>query len=520
MVYDNRRIARNTVFLYGRLLVVLVISLYTVRILLNALGVEDYGVYNVVGGFVSLFSFFNTTMANATQRFYNFEIGRNGEEAVNEVYNAVIRTQIICAIIIILVTEVIGVWYVNTKMIIPADRLWAANGIFQFSVLSLLLMILQIPYSAAAMAYERMDFYAIVGVIDVFLKLVIAFIIQYYAGDKLFLYGILFSTIAMIDFGLYYIYSKKNFRWLKYKKIYSKQLQKELLSFSGWNIFGSSAYMLRQQGINILLNYFFGVIVNAANGIASQVSSALQYFSANLVIAFKPQLIQSYASGNYDRTREMFFMMTKISYVLMYVIAIPIMINVDYVLKLWLGDAIPEYTSDFSILVIIMMLVGTLHTPIVQIIQATGCMRRFQIITSIVICSIIPISLICFIIGCDPKSCYWVCVIIYIINQIVALKMLNDIFEYSYWDYFKLVILKCITFSLVLPIIPIIIKQCIDNPLQVLLLTCIASFFISIPLFFIVILNQSERAVMFSSIKQKYLKDKSKDEKFYSQKPY
>lgn len=507
MTADNRRIARNTVYLYGRLLFVLVISLYTVRAVLNALGVEDYGIYNVVGGFVSMFGFLNASMANAIQRFFNFEIGKNGPESSIKVYNTAIRIQIILAIVVIIACEIVGQWYINTKMAIPYERVWIAKWLFQFSLLSLCLTILQIPYSAAIMAYERMDFYAIVGVIDVLLKLGIALLIQIFTGDKLLLYGILLFVISIVDIILYYGYVRLNFRWLIFSKNeYSIHLQKEMLSFSGWSLLGSFSYMFRGQGVNMLLNYFFGVLINAANGIANHVSSALQQFSANLIIAFKPQLVESYASGNYDRTREIFFMMSKISYTFIYIIAVPVLLQMDAILSLWLGYDYPKYTSEFASLIIIMMVIGSLHTPITQTIQATGKIVKFQIITSLIICSIVPITWICFMKGGAPTACYMAGIAVYLINHFFAMGMLKDVFDYSYIDYCKAVLIRCFIFSVLLPIIPFIVQGYFESSGITLLVTCMTTVFVSIPLFILCVLNRKERSSILVFIRYKIFK--------------
>lgn len=434
----NRQIAKNTVFLYGRLLLVLFVSLYTVRVVLNALGVVDYGVYNVVGGFVSMFGFLNTSMANATQRFYNYEIGKNGHQAANKVFNAAFRTQLYLSITLVLICEIVGLWYVNTYMEVPPERLNAANFIFQFSIVSLAITILQVPYSAATMAYEKMDFYAVIGIIDVILKLAIAIIVKFFNGDRLIIYGGLLLFISFANLALYYLYTVRNFPWLKLSSHnYSRSFQKEMLSFAGWNLLGSFAFMLRNQGLTVLLNYFFGVIVNAANGIATQISSALQQFSTNLIIAFKPQLVQSYAIENYDRTREMLFMMTKTAFALLYMLSVPLIFNMDYILQLWLGSDIPEYTSTLSNLVIITVLINCLHTPIVQVIHATGKIKTFQVGTSVIVCSIIPLSWIYLKFGGGPESCYIVCIVVFILNQIYAMRMLKQVFDYTYTDYIK-----------------------------------------------------------------------------------
>ncbi len=458
MQANNKRIARNTIFLYGRLVFVLLVSLYTVRVVLNALGVVDYGVYNVVGGFVSMFGFLNTSMANATQRFYNYEIGKNGEEASVKVYNAAFRTQIILAGILLLLSEIVGVWYVNTMMDLPYDRIWVANWLLQFSIISLVFTIIQVPYAAATMAYEKMNFYAIVGVVDVVLKLGIAIGVKYFSGDKLLLYGLLILIISAANYLMYFIFTKNNFPWLKLSwEQYSKKFQKEMLSFSGWNLLGSFTFMLRGQGFNVLLNYFFGVVINAANGIAGQISSALQQFSTNLILAFKPQLVQSYATGDLARTRNMFFLMSKTSYALLLTLAVPLIININFILKIWLGNDVPEHTAVLSILVIVTVMINCLHTPIVQVIQATGIIKKFQIGTSLIIIGIIP----------------------------------------------NVVIIRCLVMTLILPIIPIISATVIENDFIALTSSTISSGIVSVILYLYVMINKDEREAIIKIIRNK-----------------
>lgn len=507
---SNRRIAKNTAFLYGRLLLVLLVSLYTVRVVLNALGVVDYGVYNVVGGFVSMFGFLNTSMANATQRFYNFEIGKNGQLAAVKVYNAAFRTQSYLAIFLVIICEVIGVWYVNSYMEMPSDRLYAANFIFQFSIISLAITILQVPFAAATMAYEKMDFYALIGIVDVILKLCIAIFVIFFPGDRLILYGGLLLFISLTNYGLYFVYIKKNFPWLKLSNHqYSRTFQKKMLAFSGWNLLGSFAFMLRNQGLTVLLNFFFGVIVNAANGIATQISSALQQFSTNLIIAFKPQLVQSYAVGEYSRTREMLFMMSKTAFALLYMLTVPLILNMNYILHLWLGADVPDYTVILSNLVIITVLINCLHTPIVQVIHATGNIRSFQIGTSVIICAIIPLSWLILKCGGAPESCYMVCIVVYILNQIYAMRMLKNVFNYKYTEYLKNVIYKCAVFCVLLPIMPALSMQFIKDPLWSLVLSSLESLFISALLFLFILLNHSERHSIISIIRNKFKIQKS-----------
>lgn len=494
---NNSKIARNTIFLYGRLILVLVISLYTVRILLNTLGVVDYGIYNVVGGFVAMFGFLNTSMANGIQRFYNYEMGCNGERAISNVYKTAIAIQICLVSVILILIEIFGVWYLNNKMVIPSERVDAANWVFQFSVLSLVMAIIQVPYSAAILAYERMDYYAIVSVIDVLLKLAITISITYLDADRLFVYGMLLFFIQVLNFLLYYIYCHRNFIYLRLNTAAIKRrMFVNMLTFSGWNTLGSFAYMMKNQGVNVLINSFFGAAINAANGIAMQISFAIQSFSTSIVVAFKPQLTQAYATQNFQRTRNMMFSMSKISYVLLYTLSVPILIEIDYILNLWLGGTVPDYTIPFSRLTLIIMLISSFNTPIVQVVHATGKLKVYQITTSVIICMIIPVSWIFLHYGADVLSVYWVTLALIIINQVACMKVLHNMFEYSYGSYCKSIIIPCALFTITMPIVPYLIYSIIDSSLLRLFLVCVATLCSSLLICYIIILTANEKNML------------------------
>ena len=293
----NRRIAINTVFLYIRMLIVLFISLYTSRVILRILGAEDYGIYNVVAGFVSMFAFLNTSMSNGIQRFYNFSLGKGTkvEYTISEVYSMAFFIQAIMTIVTILLVESFGIWYLETKMVIHPDRMFAARCLFQFSIVSMIILMMQIPFSAAVMAYEEMSYYALIGIVDVLLKLIICLLLPVINADKLVLYGLLLLLVTLIDFLLFFVFAKTKFKELQLKIRFEKNLFSSMFVFLGWNILGTFAFMMKSQGLNLVLNVFFGPIVNAARGISSQIMSALQSFSSNIVVAFRPQLVQSYA---------------------------------------------------------------------------------------------------------------------------------------------------------------------------------------------------------------------------------
>lgn len=497
VIPNNQRIARNTIFLYVRMFVVLLVSLYTTRILLRVLGVEDYGIYNVVCGFVSMFGFLNTSMANAIQRFYNYEMGRNGEQEVVKVYNTALLIQTIVTVIVLLAIEIFGVWYLNNKMVIPETRLGVANLIFQFAVFSLCIMIMQVPYSAAILSYERMDYYAIVNIVDVIIKLISVIMLIYIEHDKLGFYGFMILTISVINFLLYYVYCKRYIKKIKFNyRAIDKKLFWSMLSFSGWNTLGSFAYMLKGQGVNILLNAFFGAVINAANGIASQISYAIQSFSISIVIAFKPQLTQAYACGNYHRTTNIMFSMSKISYLLLYTLSVPIILEIKYILHLWLGSNIPEYTISFSILVIVTMLAASFNTPIVQVVLAIGKLKKYQITTGIIICLILPLSWLALKFGLSPMSVYWITLLMIIINQIMCMRVLYGIFAFNIKEYIRKVIVPCLVFSLVLPCFPYLILCYMDSSIIRLGVICMSTLLIAGTLSYFVLLEEKERNIL------------------------
>ena len=445
---SNKRIAKNAIFLYVRLAIIMVVNIYITRVVLAALGVDDYGIYNVVCGFVAMFGFFGTSMANGIQRFYNYELGKTGDTGVVKVFNIALIQQFAIASILLLILLAVGVWYINNVMVVSAPRLGAANYIFIFSVISLVLVIVQTPYNAAVIAYERMNFFATVSIVETFAKLGIAYSLHYASVDKLVLYGGLLMLVHVLSFILYFCYCKYNFPHLKFIRYFDKGLFKSMLSFSGWNLLGSFAFMMSSQGVNVLLNSFFGTVANAANGVALQVSHAVQTFSVNIMLAFQPQIVQCYAVQNYNRVEQLMFNMTKMSYLLLGILAIPIVVEIDYILKLWLGDNVPEYTEVFIILTSIMMGLGLFHTSITKVFHATGKIKQFQIVTCIIVCSILPISWLFLINGSSPESVYIVTIVAYFANWIVCVCLLYRIFEFSIAKY-TIMIAKCILFTIV-----------------------------------------------------------------------
>lgn len=495
---DNKKIAKNTLFLYGRMIIVLFVSLYTTRVVLHALGVVDYGINNVVAGFVSMFSFLNTSMANGIQRFYNFENGSKNGKSLEDVYNTALLIQFLLALVIVIVLESFGLWYINNKMVIPLERLNAAVWVFHCSVVSLALVIIQIPYSAAIMSHEKMDYYAIVSLADVFLKLILAFVISYVSYDKLIFYGVFTTLISLVNFSCYFIYCKCKFQEIKFERAFHKDIFKQMLSFSGWNIFDSFSYMLKGQGLNILLNAFFGPIVNAARAVSNQIMSAVQGFSANIVTAFRPQLVESYAQTNYKRVCKLMYSVSKLSYIFLYVICVPLVLEIRYILDLWLAGEVPDFTVEFTILVLANMLFSSLNMPLSQVVQATGKLKKYNFYRSLLVVSTLPIAWIFLKLGYNAVSVFWISLLISILNQPLSLWLLHRIFPYSINDYMKEVVFPCLVLSIVLPIFPYIIYCIMPTGFIRLIVICFVTVVISVALLYLFLLNDKEKEITLS----------------------
>ena len=453
MANQNTTIAKNTLFLSLRMVFVLFVSLYTSRVFLNVLGVEDYGISNVVAGFVSMFSFLNTSLANAIQRFYNAELGKNGSKGITKVYNTSLVIQGIIALFVIALLESVGLWYLYEKMVIPSDRFEVAFWLYQFSTISAAVVIMQSPFIAAVMAYERMNTYAVISILEVILKLVFALALPLISIDRLLMYGAFYMVLSIITFLLYFIYSKKEFNELHFQRSYKESMFKDMISFSGWNLCGTFACMAREQGLNMVLNLFFGPVVNAARGIAYQVSGALQGFVSNLSLAAKPQMVQSFTTGDSSRTIKLMYTMSKLSFIFLFVLSVPVILNIDYILHLWLGNVVPDHAANFVVLVIITNFMNNLNAPLSNVVYATGNMRNYEVVFSIINLLIIPISFIVLKLGAPAESVFIVYFIMTIFVQVGCLLVIRTLVSLSIRYYIRVLIVPiaivaCLIFAL------------------------------------------------------------------------
>lgn len=438
---SNKRIARNTVFLSVRMVIVLVINLFTTRIILHALGVTDYGVYNVVCGFVAMFAFLNTSMSNGIQRFFNYEYGKNGIDSANKVYCLSLLIQASLALLIIILVEPIGLWYLHNKMVIPENRMLAADWIFQFSIISFVFGIMQAPYAAAITAHERLDFYAIVSVADALLKFIISYFINLVSSDKLIIYGLLMAFVSVFDLIAYYIYCKKHFKEISYKPLFDKQMFKSMLGFSGWNLFGSFSGVMVNQGINLVINFFYGPAINAARGVALQVNGAVHSFVSNISIPVRPQVTQSYARGDMSRTMNLTYGISKISSVIILLLAIPASLEINFLLRLWLGDMVPAHTNYFTIIILSTSLITNLNWAISGVVHASGIMRDYQVFCSIIKIVSVPSAFVLLKYYDLPELALIAVLLCEGIAHTVGLLIVKKIVGMSLSFYFKEVIL-------------------------------------------------------------------------------
>lgn len=502
---NNKRVAKNTIFLYIRMVIVMFITLFTTRELLSALGIVDYGVYNVICGFVSMFTFLNTSMANGTQRFYNYEIGKNGEQGIAKVFSHAVLIQLVLSVLLIIVVEIVGLWYLNNKMVIPDGRLIAASWIFQLSLINLFIVVNTVPYNAAIMAYECMDYYAFLGILDAVLKLAIVFAIPYAHIDHLIFYGLLMTGISLINYILNSCYCRIRFKSLRFTRALNRLQFQSMLSFSGWNIFGTVSHMMQNQGVNLILNAFWGTVVNAANGIAHQMNGAVNFLTAGFLTAVRPQMIKSYARGDFDYLKKMYYSTSKVTFFFVMIIAVPLIGEVDVILDFWLGKGkYPELTPIFAQLTMFMTLCNSYATPTSIIVHATGKMKKFQIIVSIVTLMIIPIAYMAARLGCEPYMIIFFSAMVTIATQITRLIVIRGLVNYSVIDYCKKVFLPTWSVLAISIAFTFVINIFISENVVLSFVKIIVCILFSSCLIFLIGLNTPEKQLIKSLINKKH----------------
>ena len=378
----TKRIAKNTVLLYIRMIVIMIITLYTSRVILKALGFEDYGLYNVVAGVVLMMSFLKSSMSHSTQRFLSYEMGRENYDNLKKVFSICFTTHCLIALVLLILAETLGLWFLNTQINIPEGREIAANWVYQFSVVSLCITIISVPYSADIIAHEEMGYFAFLSILDAVLKLGFAFVIMYVSFDKLVFYGFLMMLVPVINIFLKWIYCHRRHSETHYKFFWDKEMFKKVFNFSGWTIWGQLAIVGSNYGTNVLVNIFHSVTANAAMGVGQQVNHALTGLITNFQTAFKPQITKSYAAGDFKYLTTLTNYAAKISFYLFFIVTLPLLLNIDVVLELWL-DKVPQYANAFCVIFIIASACNAMSAPLYMNVFSTGRIRGYEIAMSV-----------------------------------------------------------------------------------------------------------------------------------------
>lgn len=449
---NSKRIARNTAFLYVRMVILMLITVFTSRILLDKLGVDDFGIYNVVGGVTVLFGFFSSSLTNASQRFLSIELGKNDVGQANAVFNQHLILYGLITIGVFLLAETIGLWFVYTQLNIPPGRLSAAICVYHFTVASFALTLLGIVFNSCIIAHEEMNVYAMVSVFSGAANLGVAYLLSVAAVDRLILYGFLMFLITLVTQGFYMIYCFRKFVECRLRWIWDRKIMKETSAVVGWNMVGTAVYALNDSGVNILINIFFGPAVNAARALSYQVSAAVGNFATNFYTSVRPQLIKSYAVGDWDYLMKLFYNSTKYSFFLLWIICLPVMFSIRELLDIWLVE-VPRYADIFTVWVLIHALVNVFNNPVWTIALAVGRLKRYILIGNGVLLLIFPFSYIAFKYGVSPVSVFIIMVVLRFIYVWITLCIISRYISLKWHEYWIKVLfptMKTIGISLVI----------------------------------------------------------------------
>ena len=417
---NNKRIARNTLFMYARMILIMIVSLYTVRVVLKTLGAEDYGINNVVGGIVTMLGFLASTMSGASMRFFSYELGRKDFKKLSDFFNVTFWFYVVLSFIVVILAETVGLWFVCNKLVIPENRMSAALWVYQCSIISFIVHMMAIPYNSLILAREKMDLYAYVGIIEVLLKLLVAYLITVSPFDKLASYAVMLMLASILISSFYFIYDTIKFPESHVKRFWNGKIFKEVFNYSAWSLFGAVALVFRGQGINILLNIFFGPIVNASRAIAYQVNGAINTFVTGFTQAVRPQIIKYYAAQENSSMLILVYRTTRLCFFLIFLLSVPILLETEYILGLWLGS-VNEMTVLFTRLVIIASIIEAITIPLKGLISATGNIKYTQIINGSILIAILPISYFFLKAGYPPETTMIIAIISGVLCHITRL---------------------------------------------------------------------------------------------------
>lgn len=471
----NKRIAKNTILLYIRMVFSMLVALYTSRVILNALGENDYGIYGVVGGIVVFFNVISGSLNAAISRFITYELGKGNVERLNKVFCTSLNIQFLMSVVFLVFAEIIGVWFLENKMNIPDGRMYAAHWVLQCSILSFIVGLISVPYNATIIAHEHMGAFAYLSILSTFLNLGVALVINCVSFDKLIFYALAIVGINILMRIIYGVYCKFHFQEAHWHFVKDKELMKKMTSFAGWNFLGASSGVLLGQGVNILMNIFFGVAVNAARSIASQVDNAVNMLVNNFTMALNPQITKSYAAGDMTYLHDLVCKGAKYSFFIMLIPALPVLLETPQILSFWLKQ-VPVFSVVFVRLTLLISLVSVLSQTLITSMLASGRIKKYQIIISSLSYSIFLLAYLAYKIGLPPFTAYIIQLIIFVIELVVRLFLLRQMVSLPIKVYLRSVILNIFIVVIVASVLPMIVMLSMNESLLRLLIICVLSF--------------------------------------------
>ena len=489
---DNRRIAKNTLILYFRMFLLMGVSLYTVRLLLMELGVIDYGIYNVTGGIIILFTFLNNAVTQSTQRYLAFYLGKRDQVALNEVFSMSINIFMCMMFVVVVLAETIGLWFLNSKLFFPPEKMTEVNITYQITIITFVAQFMQIPFRASIIAHEKMEFYAYLSIFEVFLKLGSVLVLMLFENNKLIVYAAALFVSTFTILNCYNFYCRKYFSECKYKKIWDKKWLKELTGFYGWNILEGVGQVSATQGFNMLFNIFCSLTVNAALAVCNQVLVAVNSFLTNFLVAFNPQIVKNYASGNREYFLELVFRCSKLGFGLMFVICIPVILYCKQYLNMWL-DEVPTYTVEFVQIFMAFLLIDALSGPFWTSAQAIGRLKVYSIMMSVILLITLPVAYILLHSGVSPVWVVFIRLVQNIVTHTTRIFYLKNTISFPALKYCKKVLLPALLLSIVsLPIVLLLCDINIDGFFITVVITLLTVIVLCLLCYFI-LLDKKER---------------------------
>lgn len=501
---NSKRLVKNTAFMYGRMIFLMIISLYTSRVILQQLGVDDYGTYNVVGSIVAMFVSLKAIFAGVTQRFLNYEMGSGHPENLHTVFNTSVTSNFIIGLIFVFLVEIVGIWFLETQINVAPSRLLAAKWVFQFSVITTFIQIQNIPLDACIIAHERMDYFAYVSIFDGIAKLGICFLLSLWDIDRLILYGFLMMMITVCVTSINLCFCKVNFKECYITRTFNKYYFKRMTTYAGWAFFGNTSLALAQSGLNMVLNVFGGPVVNAARAITYQVNGALHQLTNNITIVVKPYVVKSYAAGEIDKLMSFSFLSSKIYFSIQIFLVIIITFLTERILNLWLGH-VPDYTVIFLNLVLIQSLIRSLHMPIDMLFSGKGDIKYYELAEGVILFLPVPISYILLKMGFPYYSAFISLIVVEVLHIFAITIICKKICGLPLANYYKKVIAPC-TFCFIIYISMFVFNNYIYSSLAISIVNIVISLIITMSIMYLLGLDRNERYMLMSIVKRKNIK--------------